>query len=107
MFTLYNYQDGWRTTYSARNPQSARFHPFTRAPRQCLGMNFAQAEMRVVIPLLVSRFKFTLAEPTATKVARQGMISQTYQMAGILKPRDGLWLHCEKRLSGDPPQAKL
>jgi cytochrome P450 len=28
-------EDGWRTAYSARNPQSLRFHPFTRAPRQC------------------------------------------------------------------------
>tara|TARA_B100000780_G_C21068939_1_gene430019 strand:- start:213 stop:1235 length:1023 start_codon:yes stop_codon:yes gene_type:complete len=97
-------EDGWRTVYSARNPQSLRFHPFTRAPRQCFGMNFAQAEMRVVIPLLVSKFKWTLAEPTATRVAREGMEPQTYQLAGILKSRDGLWLHCETR---DRDQSKL
>jgi cytochrome P450 len=27
-------------TYSALNPQSLRFHPFTRAPRDCFGKNF-------------------------------------------------------------------
>ena len=36
------------TTYSAKNPESLRFHPFTRSPRDCFGKNFAQAEMRVV-----------------------------------------------------------
>ena len=46
-------------------------------------MNFAQAEMRVVIPLLISKFKWSLAEPTATKVARQGMESQTFQLAAL------------------------
>lgn len=90
--------DGWETTYSARNPQSKRFHPFTRAPRQCFGMNFAQLEMRVVLPLLISKFEFTLAEPTHTKVISSGMISESYEIAGILKPRDGLWLHCKSRM---------
>jgi cytochrome P450 len=89
--------DGWKTVYSARNPQSARFHPFTRAPRQCFGMNFAQLEMRVVLPLLVSAFEFSLAEPTKTKIARNGVESETYELAGILKPRDGLWFHCKPR----------
>ena len=91
-------EESWRTVYSARNPQSARFHPFTRSPRQCFGMNFAQAEMRVVIPLLISKFEFSLAEPTATKVARNGMDSEAYQLAGILKPRDGLFIHCKPRM---------
>ena len=85
--------DGWKTTYSSRNPQSARFHPFTRAPRQCFAMNFAQLEMRVVLPLLISKFQFS-----STKIASNGMISETYEIAGILKPRDGLWLHCKSRM---------
>ena len=33
--------------FSGKNPQSLRFHPFTRAPRDCFGKNFAQAELRV------------------------------------------------------------
>ena len=53
--------DGWRTTYSARNPQSLRFHPFQRAPRDCFGKNFAQAEMRVVLPVLLANLEFTRA----------------------------------------------
>jgi hypothetical protein len=49
------------------------------------------------LPLLVSAFEFSLAEPTKTKIARNGVESETYELAGILKPRDGLWFHCKPR----------
>ena len=39
-----------KVIYSGRNPESKRFHPFTRGPRDCFGKNFAQAEMRIIIP---------------------------------------------------------
>ena len=32
--------------FAATNPATKRFSPFTYAPRHCLGMNFAQMEMR-------------------------------------------------------------
>ena len=34
--------------YAARNPHSRRFSPFTHTPRDCIGKNFAQMEMRSV-----------------------------------------------------------
>ena len=88
--------DHYTTTYSARNPQSIRFHPFTRAPRDCFGKNFAQAEMRVVLPILLSRFEFALAEPTKSKV-EAGPDAYIYQIAGVVKPRDGLWMTATPR----------
>jgi len=47
----------------ARNPQSNRFSPFVHAPRNCLGRNFAQMEMRLIIPYLVRSYTFSLAPP--------------------------------------------
>jgi len=104
-------EDAYTTTYSARNPQSRRFHPFTRAPRDCFGKNFAQAEMRVMIPVLLVNHVFELAEPTRSEIASKGTGPVTYQINGILKPRDGIWMHVSPRVWDDtsPPahSAKL
>mmetsp|Transcript_3323 Transcript_3323/g.8034 ORF Transcript_3323/g.8034 Transcript_3323/m.8034 type:complete len:545 (+) Transcript_3323:2-1636(+) len=53
--------------FSAKNPasESGRFSPFTFPPRDCIGRNFAQMEMRVVLSHLLHNYTFTLAEPTA------------------------------------------
>lgn len=48
-----------------RRPRSRRFSPFTFAPRDCMGKNFAQMEMRVILAYLFARFSFGLAPPTA------------------------------------------
>jgi len=45
------------------NPQSARFSPFSHRPRSCLGRNFAQMEMRLIISYLIRSFDFSLAPP--------------------------------------------
>eukprot|EP00298_Acanthocystis_sp_HF-20_P009664 c18437_g1_i1.p1 GENE.c18437_g1_i1~~c18437_g1_i1.p1 ORF type:complete len:562 (+),score=181.64 c18437_g1_i1:47-1732(+) len=82
--------------FSGRNPQSLRFHPFTRGPRDCFGKNFAQLEIRLVIFNLLREFEFRLASPTISKLKKKGdQIS--FMSAGILKPRDGMWLHAYKR----------
>jgi len=48
---------------AARNPQSYRFSPFAPAPRSCLGRNFAQMEMRLIIAYLLRSYTFHLAPP--------------------------------------------
>jgi cytochrome P450 len=48
---------------AAVNPQSHRFSPFAFAPRNCLGRNFAQMEMRLIILNLLHKFDFALAPP--------------------------------------------
>ena len=92
--------------YSARNPESPRFHPFTRAPRDCYGKNFAQAEMRVVLLHLMRNFSFDLAEPSRS-LAMQNPEQLAWQMAGVLKPRDGLWMHVSSRQHGDDQLTQL
>lgn len=48
---------------AAANPQSPRFSPFAHAPRNCLGRNFAQMEMRLIMLYLFKRFSFSFAPP--------------------------------------------
>jgi len=48
---------------AASTPQSERFSPFSHNPRSCLGKNFAQMEMRLILAHLLKRFHFLLAPP--------------------------------------------
>uniref|UniRef100_A0A7S3LJX7 Cytochrome P450 n=1 Tax=Aplanochytrium stocchinoi TaxID=215587 RepID=A0A7S3LJX7_9STRA len=49
---------------AAFNPSTSRFSPFTFSPRDCMGKNFAQMEMRVILAHLFHNFYFELASPT-------------------------------------------
>eukprot|EP00040_Diaphanoeca_grandis_P032792 m.199562 g.199562 ORF g.199562 m.199562 type:complete len:559 (+) comp32739_c0_seq1:37-1713(+) len=44
------------------NPASKRFSPFTYTPRDCMGKNFAQMEMRVIMSHLFHNFSFELTD---------------------------------------------
>eukprot|EP00434_Breviolum_minutum_P039816 symbB.v1.2.035367.t1/scaffold4743.1/size35524/5 len=48
---------------AAATPQSKRFSPFAHNPRSCLGKNFAQMEMRLILSHILHRFDFSLAPP--------------------------------------------
>jgi cytochrome P450 len=47
------------------NPASPRFSPFTYGPRDCMGRNFAQMEMRLILAHLFRNFSFALSGSTA------------------------------------------
>jgi len=75
----------WNTDpFMAYNPSTPRFSPFTFPPRDCLGKNFAQMEMRTILAHLFRDFTFTLAAPTA------GYDRETYQgiNRGTMGPQD-------------------
>lgn len=98
--TSINFQDDQSkekpVQYSTRNPESKRFHPFAHGPRDCYGKNFAQAEMRVILAHLLHEFDFALAEPSKSLVA-QNAEQIGFDIMGILKARDGLWMHVTPR----------
>mmetsp|Transcript_6236 Transcript_6236/g.7584 ORF Transcript_6236/g.7584 Transcript_6236/m.7584 type:complete len:575 (+) Transcript_6236:49-1773(+) len=53
----------WGGHFKGYNPASKRFSPFTFQPRDCLGKNFAQMEMRMILAHLFHKFSFSLSEP--------------------------------------------
>ena len=49
--------------FKGYNPSTERFSPFTFAPRDCLGKNFAQMEMRTILANVFHKYHFELSEP--------------------------------------------
>ena len=53
----------WEDTgHAFYNPASDRFSPFTFPPRDCIGKNFAQIEMRLMLLYLLKDYNFVLTE---------------------------------------------
>ena len=46
---------------SSYNPSSKRFSPFTYGPRDCIGKNFSQMEMRIILLHLLRKYSFQLS----------------------------------------------
>ena len=51
--------------FSGKNPHSERFSPFTFPPRDCIGKNFSQMEMRLIFLNLLRKFTFLPAPASA------------------------------------------
>ncbi|KAL4882679.1 cytochrome P450 [Aspergillus karnatakaensis] len=64
---------------------------FSHGPRSCIGQGFAKAELRTLIAVFVSNFRFSLAQP-GEEVVPVGIVS--------VRPKDGLHLKVEKVTSG-------
>ena len=54
--------------FGGYNVSSDRFSPFTYGPRNCLGKNFSQMEMRLILLNLLRNHDFTLEEKQAQTV---------------------------------------
>ena len=50
------------TVINSYNPSTPRFSPFTYTPRDCIGKNFSQIEMRIILLHLLQRYDFELAD---------------------------------------------
>jgi hypothetical protein len=48
------------TVLNTYNPSSGRFSPFTYGPRDCIGKNFSQIEMRIILLHLLKDYSFSL-----------------------------------------------
>merc|ERR1711865_413078 len=51
--------------FNCWNPATPRFSPFQFPPRDCIGKNFAQMEMRAILSHLFRNFDFTLGQDLA------------------------------------------
>jgi cytochrome P450 len=58
--------------FAAYNPHTERFSPFTHPPRDCIGKNFAQMEIRTILLHLLRDFSFELSDPMQKWLAEKG-----------------------------------
>ncbi|KAJ9452404.1 putative cytochrome P450 CYP13A10 [Diplonema papillatum] len=88
-------QEVWGdAVFAAGNPHSKRFAPFTHPPRDCLGRNFAQMEMRAILCHILREYTFELAPPNDgyRRSGDQGGGIATVNY-GTLGPRDMSYKH--------------
>ncbi|KAB0354041.1 hypothetical protein FD755_023265, partial [Muntiacus reevesi] len=78
--------DPLRFSQENNKRHSHAFLPFSTGPRNCIGQNFAMAEMKVIVALILLRFKMT-AEPTKPPV---------FMPYIFIKPQKGVYLHLKK-----------
>ncbi|ERN12727.1 hypothetical protein AMTRI_Chr02g260280 [Amborella trichopoda] len=69
---------------ACKNPYA--FHPFGFGSRTCVGQNFAMVELKIVISLIISKFKFSLSQTYCH--------SPTFQL--VVEPANGLQLVMER-----------
>ncbi len=71
------------TVINTYNPSTKRFSPFTYGPRDCIGKNFSQMEMRIILLYLFQTYSFELTE-------KQKFISDNYFIFNkfTMGPRD-------------------
>ena len=55
------------SVFASYNPNSDRFSPFTYGPRDCIGKNFSQIEMRIILLYLLRGFSFSLVPTQISK----------------------------------------
>ena len=107
------------TPYHGSNPNSPRFSPFTFTPRDCLGKNFAQMEMRTILANVFHRFNLELSAPYSDvnvkkngglectgatmgpmDMTPEGLETTRQRMAGLAqpnKPKMAMYLHAVPR----------
>ena len=56
------------TGFATYNPYTGRFSPFSLPPRDCLGKNFAQIEMRLILLNVLKDFNFILTKKQTEEV---------------------------------------
>lgn len=70
----------WETA----KPSAFEYNPFSAGPRMCIGAAFATMEMKIVLAMLVQRFRMEMAEP---RPRVDGRVAITLAPNGALKMR--------------------
>ncbi|KAH6993531.1 cytochrome P450 [Fusarium venenatum] len=83
--------DRWDTEQVKNRPPGS-YIPFATGPRMCVGFNFALQEIKVFLPKLVYRYKFSLAQDGAIEY------DPYFQ---LIRPNN-LYVHAEKRVKWPP-----
>lgn len=86
--------DRWDTDEVKNRPKGS-YMPFAAGPRMCIGFNFALQEIKVFLPKLIYRYKFT----------QEGDAAVEYDpMFQLIRPNN-LYVRAERRVKW-PPKSK-
>jgi cytochrome P450 len=90
--------DAWKGLYPSEASANFAYLPFGGGQRKCVGDQFALLETTAILAMLVRRYDFTFAAPTATPDKVGTNTGATIHTA------NGLWMSVEKRVSLPTPQ---
>lgn len=79
-------------------PSPYEYMPFGIGSRNCIGMLFAERALRLILPMMLQRFRFSI--PAGTRIDRLTRIN-------ILQPRNGLPMRIEPASAPAQPPAPI
>lgn len=79
-------------------PSAYEYLPFSVGARNCIGMLFAERALRLILPMILQRFRFSI--PAGTRIDR-------LTRANILHPRHSLPMHIEPASAPARPPAPI
>ncbi|HVH99340.1 MAG TPA: cytochrome P450, partial [Enhygromyxa sp.] len=82
-------------------PTPYEYLPFGAGPRTCLGMGFASQVLRLVLPMIVQRFNFTLAPGAVIDRRVRGIVTAPRDGLPMLISKQDRQFLCSHAIAGD------
>ena len=87
--------------WSRIQPTPYEYLPFGAGPRTCLGMGFASQVLRLVLPMIVQRFNFTLAPGAVIDRRVRGIVTAPRDGLPMLISKQDRQFLCSHAIAGD------
>jgi cytochrome P450 len=81
-------------------PSPYQYTPFSAGPRTCIGAMFAQMEMKIVLGLLLQRFRFELSSNKIDRFAEMVLCTKQPLLMRV-QPADGRFERSARAFSGN------
>ncbi len=90
--------------WESLQPTPHEYLPFGAGPRTCVGVAFANLAMRLILPMILQRHRFTLAYGArVSRLVRANILMPKYGLPMLVAPQDRHFVRRE-RVLGDIPE---